>query len=58
MKQVRIIKISLNETYIKFCMGKNPMDPFPTQNGLKQGNALLTPLCNLALETAIRKKWN
>jgi hypothetical protein len=39
-KLVRLIKLCLNETYSKVRIGKLLSDKFPTQNGLKQGNAL------------------
>jgi hypothetical protein len=42
MKLVRLIKICLSE-------------PFPIQNGLKQGDALSPLLSNFALEYSIRK---
>jgi hypothetical protein len=45
----------LNETYSKVCRGKLLSDKFPIQNGLKQGEALLSCLFNFALEYAIRK---
>jgi hypothetical protein len=45
----------LNETYSKVCVGKLLSDKFPIQYGLKQGDALLPLLFNLALEYAIRK---
>jgi hypothetical protein len=35
--------------------GKHLSDSFPIQNDLKQGYALSPPLCNFALEYAIRK---
>jgi hypothetical protein len=35
MKQVRLIKTCLKETYGKFHTDKNPYDFFPFQNGLK-----------------------
>jgi hypothetical protein len=41
MKQVRLIKMCLNETYCKVCIGKHLSDNFPIQNGLKQVNDLL-----------------
>jgi hypothetical protein len=54
-KLVRLIKMCLNETYIKLCIGKLLSDEFPIQNGLKQGDALSPLLFNFALEYAIRK---
>jgi hypothetical protein len=35
-KLVRLIKIHLNETYSKVCVGKLLSGKFPIQNGLKQ----------------------
>jgi hypothetical protein len=55
MKLVRLIKMCLNETYIKVRKGKHLSDSFPIQNGLKQGDALSPQLFNFALEYAIRK---
>jgi hypothetical protein len=55
MKQVRLIKMCLNETYSKVRIGKYLSDMFPVQNGLKQGDALLPLLFNFPLEYAIRK---
>jgi hypothetical protein len=40
MKQVRLIKKCLNETYIKFRIGKYLCDNVSIQNGLKQGDGL------------------
>jgi sorting nexin-29 len=37
-KQVRLIKIYLNETYIKVRVGRHMSDTFPTSNDLKQGD--------------------
>jgi hypothetical protein len=45
----------LNETYSKIHIGKHLSGAFPTQNGLKQGDALSPLLFNFALEYAIRK---
>ena len=36
---VRLIKMSLIETYSSVRVGKNVSDKFPTRNGLKQGYA-------------------
>jgi hypothetical protein len=49
------MKMLLNDTYSKVCIGKHLSDSFPIQNGLKQGNVLLSLLFNFALEYAIRK---
>jgi hypothetical protein len=50
MKLVRLIKICLNETSSKVSIvniGQHLSGMFPIQNGLKQGDALLTLLYNL-----------
>jgi len=39
-KLVRLIKISLTETYSRVRVGKNVSDRFSIRNGLKQGDAL------------------
>jgi hypothetical protein len=54
-KLVGLIKMCLNETYSRVCVGKNWSNMFPIQNGLKQGDALSPLLFNFALEYAIRK---
>jgi hypothetical protein len=54
MKLVRLIRICLHETY-KVHIGKHWSDTFPTQNGLKQGDALSPLLFSFALEYAIMK---
>jgi hypothetical protein len=54
-KLVRLIKLCLNETYSKIRAGKLLSDTFPTQNGLKQGDAVSPLPFNFALEYAIRK---
>jgi sorting nexin-29 len=54
-KLVRLIKMCLNETYGKICIGKLLSDKFPIQNGLKQGDVLSPLLFNFSLEYAIRK---
>jgi hypothetical protein len=55
MKLARLIKMCLNETYSKVCIGKHLSDSFPIQTGLKQRYALSPLLFNSALEYAIRK---
>ena len=54
-KLVRLIKMSLTETYSRVWVGKNVSDRFPIRNGLKQGDALSPLLFNFALEYAIRR---
>jgi hypothetical protein len=54
-KEARLIKMCLNETYSKVCIGKHLSESFPIQNGLKQGDALSPLLFNFALDYAIRK---
>jgi hypothetical protein len=53
MKLLRLIKVCLDETYGKVCIGKHFSDNFPIQNCLKQGDALSPLLFNFALEYAI-----
>jgi hypothetical protein len=55
MKQVRLIKMCLNETYSKVRIGKHLSDSFLIQTDLKQGDALSPLLFNFALEYAISK---
>jgi hypothetical protein len=43
------------ETYSKVSVGELLSDTFPTQNGLKPGDALLPSISSFALEYAIRK---
>jgi len=54
-KLVRLIKMSLTETYNRVQVGKNVSDRFPIRNGLTQGDALSPLLFNFALEYAIRR---
>jgi len=54
-KLVRLVKMSLTETYSRVPVGKNVSDRFPIRNGLKQGDALSPMLFNFALEYAIRR---
>jgi hypothetical protein len=55
MKLVTLIKMCLNEYYIKVCRGKKLSDTLPVQSGLKQGGVLSPLLFNSALEYAVRK---
>jgi hypothetical protein len=50
MKVVGLIKWCLNETHSRVWVGKNLFDRFTIRNGLKQGDALLSLLCNFALD--------
>jgi len=54
-KLVRLIKMSLTETYSSVRVGKNVSDRFPIRNSLKKGDALSPMLLNFALEYAIRR---
>jgi len=54
-KLIRLIKMSLTETYSRVRVGKNVSDKFPIRNGLKQGDALTSMLSNFALEYTIRR---
>jgi hypothetical protein len=54
MKLVRLIKC-VNETYCEVRRGKHLPESFPTQHGLKQGDALSPLLFNSLLEHAIGK---
>ena len=54
-KLVRLIKMSLTETYSRVRVGNNVSDRFPIRNGLKQGDALSPMLFNFALVYAIRR---
>jgi hypothetical protein len=55
MEFVRPIKMCFNETHSTVRTGKHLTDNFLIQNGLKQGDVLLSLLFNLALEYVIRK---
>jgi hypothetical protein len=48
-KLVRLIKMYLNETSSEVRIGIHWSDTFPTQNGLKQGDALSPLLFNFSL---------
>jgi len=54
-KLVRLVKMSLTETYSRVWVVKNVSDRFPIRNGLKQGDAVSPMLFNFALEYAIRR---
>ena len=54
-KLVRLIKMSLTETYSRVRVGKNVSDRFPIRNVLKQGDALSPMLFNFALEYSISR---
>jgi hypothetical protein len=55
MKLVRQIKMCLNETYSKVCIGKHLSDLLPIQNVLKHGDAISPLLFNFSSEYSIRK---
>ena len=55
MKQARLIKMCLTETYSRVQAGKNLSDMFPVRNGLKQGDTLSPLLFNFNLKYAIRR---
>jgi hypothetical protein len=50
MKQVRLIKMCLNETYSKVSIGTHLSDNFLIQKGLNQGDALLPFLFNFPVK--------
>ena len=52
---LRLIKMSLTETYSRVRVGKNVSDRFPISNILRQGDVLPPLLFNFALEYAIRR---
>jgi hypothetical protein len=54
-KLVGLIQMCLNETCSTVRIGKYQSDKFPSQNGLKCGDALSPLLFNFALEYAIRR---
>ena len=55
MKLVRLIKISLNETYSRVRVGKFLSDMFSIRNRLKQGDALFPLLFNYCMEYTIMR---
>jgi len=54
-KLVRLVKMSLNETYSRVRVGKNVSDRSTITNGLKQGDDLSPMIFYFALEYAIRR---
>jgi hypothetical protein len=55
MKQAKLLKMCLTETYSRVQVGKNLPHMFPIRNGLKQGDTLSPFFFNFALEYAIRR---
>ena len=55
MKLLRLIKMSLNETYSRFRVSKHLSEVFPVKNGLKQGDALFPLLFNFGLDYGIKR---
>jgi hypothetical protein len=55
METVSLIKMCLNETYIKARTGKHFSNASPIQNDPKEGDALSSLLFTFALEYSIRK---
>jgi hypothetical protein len=53
--EIRLIKMCLNETYSKVCIGKHLSHNFPIYNGLKYGDALTQLLFSFASEYAMMK---
>jgi hypothetical protein len=55
LKLVRLLKMCLNETYSKVCIGKRLSSTFAIQNDPKLGDALTPLFFNFALEYTIKK---
>ena len=55
MKLVWLIKMCLTEMYSRVQLGKHLSEMFPFKNGLKQGDASLPLVFNIAVEYVIRK---
>jgi hypothetical protein len=51
----REVKMCLSVMHTKVLVDKHISDSFPIQNGLEQGDALLSLLFNFAFECTIRK---
>jgi hypothetical protein len=62
MKVVKLIKICLNETYNKVCIGEHLSDCFPIQNGLKKEtlyhHCFSTLLYNMLLRRSRIIRWD
>jgi hypothetical protein len=57
MKLVRLIKMCLNETHSKVCIGKHLSDSFPIQIDQKLRNALSPMLFNFAFKYSRKTSW-
>jgi hypothetical protein len=55
MKQIKLIKMCLTESYGRARVDKNLCGMFPIRNGLKQGDALSPSLYNFAFVYAIKR---
>jgi hypothetical protein len=55
VKPVTLIRMSLNETYSKICIGERVSDASSVQNSLKGGGNLSPLFFTFSLEYAIRK---
>jgi len=53
MKLVRLIKMCLNETYVRVRVGKHLSDMFPIKYSLKQGDALTPLFFNFVLKVPL-----
>jgi len=53
MKLIRLIKLRLTETCVRFPVDKDLRDMFPFRNDLKQGDALSSFQINPTLEYAL-----
>jgi len=52
---VRLIEMCLNYTYSRVCVGKHLSDMLPIKDDLKQGDALLPLIFNVALQYTTRR---
>jgi len=55
MKLVRLIKMCVNETYIRVWGGKHLADIFPIRNCSKQGGGLSPLFFNFAVAYSVRR---